>query len=1243
MVKFLSRLLIVTLMAGPVMASAATLDDYEGDIDTEDQSECLVLTKDLRLRSRDAKTEGEVSLLQDFLNTRGYLKAEPTGFFSVSTFAAVKAFQKEMKLRPTGFVSVLTRKAIEKVSCEDAPVTQTVSVSLKSNVTSYQVGDTIIFTAKVTENDGTPLTPQEGATVTLHQLSGNGRINDKDTMSYDRRNSLYVLRTDDHTTSDDIDGWTAFATVSKNGSSVGTSEKIGYRIIADEPYVSCSDSDGGKDYFNKGETEGISPSTGKKYSGSDICGTGTTYAVGQLVEHYCDGKYHTNTVYTCPYGCSNGACQRTTEPPIRVISPNGGEVWTEGNDYMMRWTPTAKQVPAMQTIDQYIIDEYGNNAITPAIGRTNTGGDGWAPRNVSGKFKLKICQHGTTNCDMSDDYFTITSISKNLPPVIDSISAPTTLPVGEDGRWFVYARDPENGRLTYSVDWGDGEKDSSNVSRAYENSAVIQTTTFTHAYATAGTYRPTFFVKDDAGQVQSTSASVQVSGLSRDTCRLDKLDGTNITGKPSATNRIQCLQMCDIYGPANLSQMSSKCMFMGQEIKRYEPRPVDNCRYDASDGKNIGNVHVDSLSVCYNKWDSFGNNRPGSKVYFNGSLIRTYVSASPASVQVRMPNGGEVLEIGTKYLINYSMPGAVINSSDPIRIYLEKYFDTDDNKKGVNSSQLIGTTDNFEQYAYTPSASLQTWPGLGSSYRIKVCIHGGSICDSSDRTFTIRTASNVGTNLPPVIDGLTAPTKLTAGQSGQWTVRAHDPENKPLTYAVAWGDEPLARQMNGIVMAAPGSSFVQTTVFTHTYATPGTYTPKFFVKDDAGQVQTTAASVTVTAVVPDEPPMRVIAPNGNEQWPEGNLYELRWTPTAKQVPSIQFVDVTVVDVNGSTIATLAKDYNNSGYAYWLPSAIYGNRIYGKLKIKVCQTGTAKCDMSDDYFTITRAQASLPPVIDSITTPPYVSAGAVEMWTVNAHDPENKPLTFAALWGDEATYAAKPLDSAFGKYSLLNHKYASQGTYTARFFAKDDAGQVHSVSVTVQVQPSNPYGVDACRVDELNGRNITRGAINDRDICLRKFCDIYGPGNLQLFPSKCVFMGQEIKRYEKSLPKAASAELLDVQGTYTAGQSIKINMRGMTTDGVVGAPDKGFNVQARLESTSSETVQVDGQYQAVNANFNAATGNWEINFKTPLDTAPTYTVDAAFYCSTPGRGCATNQINQTATFTLLPVVPATVPN
>lgn len=98
--------------------SVAPISQATGDVDTATTSTCLTLTSDnLRFKSKDATTNGEVSDLQDFLVAASVLKTQVTGFFGLSTFSAVKQFQKMSGLNPTGYVGPITKAKIKEVSC----------------------------------------------------------------------------------------------------------------------------------------------------------------------------------------------------------------------------------------------------------------------------------------------------------------------------------------------------------------------------------------------------------------------------------------------------------------------------------------------------------------------------------------------------------------------------------------------------------------------------------------------------------------------------------------------------------------------------------------------------------------------------------------------------------------------------------------------------------------------------------------------------------------------------------------------------------------------------------------------------------------------------------------------------------------------------------------------------------------------------------------------------------------------
>lgn len=112
-----------SLLAGLLIGSSlltVSAQGAAGDVDPgSSQAQCLTLTNtNLRLRARDVATNGEVSLLQGFLQDQGLLSADPTGYFGTVTLAAVNAFQTRNGITPaSGYVGVLTRAKIQEISC----------------------------------------------------------------------------------------------------------------------------------------------------------------------------------------------------------------------------------------------------------------------------------------------------------------------------------------------------------------------------------------------------------------------------------------------------------------------------------------------------------------------------------------------------------------------------------------------------------------------------------------------------------------------------------------------------------------------------------------------------------------------------------------------------------------------------------------------------------------------------------------------------------------------------------------------------------------------------------------------------------------------------------------------------------------------------------------------------------------------------------------------------------------------
>lgn len=107
--------------------------------------------------------------------------------------------------------------------------------------------------------------------------------------------------------------------------------------------------------------------------------------------------------------------------------------------------------------------------------------------------------------------------------------------------------------------------------------------------------------------------------------------------------------------------------------------------------------------------------------------------------------------------------------------------------------------------------------------------------DSNTVAFSIKTESDTEVS----VSGLNAPTKLSVGQEGTWTVLIGSNADGNLRYSVDWGEYSM------MLRAQSDESTQSSATFTHSYDEPGTYHPKFTVTDEDGNSASASASVVV--------------------------------------------------------------------------------------------------------------------------------------------------------------------------------------------------------------------------------------------------------------------------------------------------------------------------------------------------------------------------------------------------------------
>ena len=303
------------------------------------------------------------------------------------------------------------------------------------------------------------------------------------------------------------------------------------------------------------------------------------------------------------------------------------------------------------------------------------------------------------------------------------------------------------------------------------------------------------------------------------------------------------------------------------------------------------------------------------------------------SITVLSPNGGETWVVGQTYDVTWKSSGV-----DKIQVDLfpEVAIEGESCKTSMNIANYISAY--LGRYSFTVPSDMCT----GSYYKVKISTalsteSGTTPIDLSDNCFSIVSS---GTNLPPVIDGLTAPSQLKVNETGTWTIKAHDPENGVLSYSVDWGDTvktPLSSSAVG----------TQTTTFTHSYSQIGTYTIAFTVTDD--KYQTARTTTTVNVVSTTTPYIQVLSPNGGETLEVGKTYNIKWAASGIIADTIR-LELTSTTFYRKKIADVSP---SAGVYSWTitPDFYLSPNEKNRITVICYSCSPMFNDTSDNYFSI----------------------------------------------------------------------------------------------------------------------------------------------------------------------------------------------------------------------------------------------------------------------------------------------------
>ncbi len=291
---------------------------------------------------------------------------------------------------------------------------------------------------------------------------------------------------------------------------------------------------------------------------------------------------------------------------------------------------------------------------------------------------------------------------------------------------------------------------------------------------------------------------------------------------------------------------------------------------------------------------------------------------------------------------------------------------------------------------------------------------------------------NNNDNNAPTIVSVEGDTEIAVGDTENVTVKASDPANGTLSYAVDWGDMSAMSKKT----ATP---FVQTATFNHIYEAAGTYTAKFTVKNEAGLEDSKTLIIHVTDG------------NTNNQKPVIATHEdITVNATSSAGATVTYTSPSVtddVDVGKTATCTPA-----SGTVFPV----------GTTKVTCSYTDSSGLKADDTYFNVIVKSDSNPstskmPNISGISAPTVLDVDEVGTWTVKASDAANGTLSYAVDWGDMSAMSTMEATPVFVQTSTFTHAYDKAGTYTIKFTVKNEAGKTNTSTVTVRVDEETPTG------------------------------------------------------------------------------------------------------------------------------------------------------------------------------------------
>lgn len=325
----------------------------------------------------------------------------------------------------------------------------------------------------------------------------------------------------------------------------------------------------------------------------------------------------------------------------------------------------------------------------------------------------------------------------------------------------------------------------------------------------------------------------------------------------------------------------------------------------------------------------------------------------------------------------------------------------------------------------------------------------------------------IPTNRPPVIDGISGPQELNMGESGTWSISAHDTDGKILSYTVDWGERRIINIGNSAFQKTDTIN-IQDSSFTHTYDTPGKYTVIITVTDESGQSAKTSTTILVRGTVMKYNDLAVSDIESTNNVHQGETMTFYITLKNYGVSNVNGYSINYEFGDGSGTGSATSEIIKPGDTIRLTvDHVYADSGNYEFTAQVGDSSLDKDSTNnkkklDIYVAPLENQLPVNPVtplvINSINGPTNLLVNNQYTWSLDINS-GSQYTSYDVDWGDEPKpifeLARATSDMKTTQVSTLSHTYTNTGNYRITFTVRDDYGQSVQKTLNVHVAKSLP--------------------------------------------------------------------------------------------------------------------------------------------------------------------------------------------